>query len=67
MDEMATMGLLFGIARSVPGSASAKAVAAQAAAEAAQAGAEAALATAQEYNYAVSVSGNTLVITPPSE
>ena len=60
-------GILIGIARAVPGTAGAKAVAAQLAAEAAQEAAEAALATAQEYNYAVSVSGNTLVITPPSE
>lgn len=60
-------GILIGIARSVPGTAGAQAVAAQLAAEEAQAGAEAALATAQAYNYAVSVSGTTLVITPPAE
>lgn len=64
LDEI---GLLMGMARAVPGTAGAKAVAAQVAAEAAQAGAEEALATAQTYNYAVSVSGNTLVITEPTE
>ena len=65
--DFSETALLIGMARAVPGTAGAKAVAAQLAAEEAQAGAEAALETAQAYNYAVSVSGTTLVIAPPAE
>jgi len=66
MNDMGSIGLMIGIARSVPGTAGAKAAAAQRAAETAQEAAETAAANAQTHNYGISVSGNTLVITPPA-
>ena len=62
---MGLIAFLRALVLAIPDTAATAAVAAQTAAEAAQAGAEAALETAQTYNYAVSVSGNTLVITEP--
>ena len=60
-------GILIGIARAVPGTAGAQAVAAQLAAEAAREAAETAAANAETHNYGISVSSTTLVITPPAE
>lgn len=52
--------LVAAIARSIPGTAASAAVAAQTAAETAAANAE-------THNYAITVSDNTLVFTPPAE
>lgn len=65
--SMGLVTLMTAIARSVPGTAAQAAVAAQTAAEAAQDAAETAAAKAETHNYGISVSSNTLVITPPAE
>lgn len=58
--DIQTLCAAVAITKGIPGSAAERA-------ETAQAAAEAAAAVAQTHNYGISVSGTTLVITPPEE